>query len=189
MRGAIGFLIGIIGLCLTGAATPWVTFLGRGRDGEIFVMGMLLIAFVFLNIMVVGFYRVLAHLHEAVLYPEDAFTYPQRGRALFFVGYIGLSVALVGMLLAILLPILTRWRISERELLPIFIIVWFGSWAFLGCTLGGVLMLLSDVFHKAYHRAMMRPPGADGDDYDISRPRRRAREAEADERPRRWDDE
>lgn len=190
MRGAIGFLVGIIGLCLFAAASLLIPIVLNRSEGMVMLLAVMLIAFVFLNILIVGFFRMLGHLHETVLYPDDPSYHPPRGRILFFVGYIGLLVMLVFVVLLATLPELMRWRIRQRDIEPLLLIAWFVGWAFFGCMLGGVLMQLSDIFHKAYYRTMMRPPDAGGDDdYDITRPRQRSRAAEDNERPRRWDDE
>ena len=83
MKGAVGFLVGIIGLCIFASATLVIPFTMQRSEGMAVLMLILIIAFVFLNVLVVGFFRMLGHLHETVLYPDDAYNYPQRGRALF----------------------------------------------------------------------------------------------------------
>ncbi len=111
-----------------------------------------------------------------------------RGRGLFLTGYIGLLVTLV-FVVAILVAQASPWfRVRGREIEVILVIAWFVGWAFTGCMLGGILMLLHDIHHKAFYRTLAPPPGDRyDDDYDISRraPRRRPRGAEdEEERPR-----
>lgn len=170
MKGAIGFLVGLIGLCSSAALTAPLAYVMR-RNEELAVAGVSLIAFIFLNIMVVGFYRMIGHLHETVLYPEDAFHYPQRGRALFFVGYVGLLLTLAGPFVLVILVEVVRVRIlGGRQFEVLLVLAWLTGWAFLGCFLGGVLAMLNDVFHKAFYRTAAAEPRLDADDdFDISR--------------------
>lgn len=191
MKGAIGFLVGTIGLCLFASISILVPLIGRRYEALVIVP--IIVAFVFLNVLVVGFYRMLNNLHETVLFPDDPHYHPPSGRVLFFVGYIGMLVSLACPLLVLLLSQLLRWHMSERESMPLLFIAWFAGWAFLGCLLGGLFMLLSDVYHKAFYRTMFNPPNSDlQDDLDISRrgPRRQPDHADdSSERSRRWDEE
>src|SRR5687768_16847340 len=94
MKGAVGFLVGIIGLCFFAAVSPLAPIFMR-REGPVIFLIILSVAFVFLIVLVVGFYRTLGSLHDTVLYPDDPYTQPLRGRGLFFTGCIGLLVTLV----------------------------------------------------------------------------------------------
>ncbi|GEM_PF-6606759 len=190
MKGAIGFLVGIIGVSVFASMSILIRATMRGPERDMLFLIVLGVAFIFLNILVVGFYRMLGHLHETVLYPDDSHYRPLRGRALFFVGYVGLLVTLIFVILVDLVPQMLRFRINPGELQPLMWLAWFGGWVFFGLLMGSILMQLSDIYHKALYRTMVSPPG--DEDLDIARrgSRRNSRSGDDDEeRPRRWDDE
>jgi len=187
MKGVVGFVTGLIGFCFF-AAIGIIFPIAMRREGPIFFIMTLIIAFVFLNVLVVGFFRMLAHLHEGALYPDDPYYHPQRGRALFFVGYIGL-LATLGMVLMI--PILIevfRVRIGPREGEPFLVLAWFVGWIFLGLMLGGVALMLRDIYQKLFFGAYRRRTEDDGD-FDIRLRRRPPRGDDDAWAPRRRDEE
>lgn len=193
MKGAIGFLVGIIGLCVFASVTLLIPMIvaPRRSEGLLVVLILLIADFVFLNVLVVSFLRMLGHLHETVVYPDDPRYQPLRGRVLFFIGYIGLLVVLV---LAVLVPVLSgllRMRIGPGDEQVFIAIAWVAGWVFSGCLLGGVLMMLNDVFHKAFFRTMIGSPGDRDDDLDVSHrgARRPSRRDTDEDRARRWDEE
>jgi len=189
MKGAVGFLVGIIGLCLFASVSLLIPNTMRHEAFAVFLV-VIVVAFVFLNILLVGFFRMLGHLHETVLYPDDPYSYPQRGRALFFVGYVGLLLTLVFAVFVALLPELTRGRFGHRESEIVLLLTWFMGWIFFGCLLGGVLAMLSDIFHKAFYRTTVDPPDAEPNDaLDISHHGSRRSDPTDDKRPRPWDNE
>jgi hypothetical protein len=170
MQGAVGFMVGSIGLCFFAAVAPLVPFFMGRIEGLAVLVLILVAAFVFLNVMVVGFYRMLNNLHETVLYPDDPHYYPPRGRALFFAGYVGLLITLVAVVMLTLLQEWSRFRIRGRDADYLLFAAWFAGWAFLGCLFGGVQMLLGDIYHKAFYRSTAHPNETEADDaYDIAR--------------------
>jgi hypothetical protein len=169
MKGAVGFLVGLIGLCLFMALAGIIPFAMRRSEGLAILLFVVVVAFVFLNIMMVGFFRLLGGLHETVLYPDDPYHYPHRGRGLFLTGYIGLLVTLSSVFLLAVLPELLR-RGFGREAEALLVLAWVAGWAFMGCLLGGVLTMLSDLYHKAFYRTTVNPPsGPRDDDLNIAR--------------------
>ena len=194
MKGAVGFLVGIIGFCFFAAVSILPPILVRG-EGPVMVLIMSIVAFTFLNVLVIGFYRMIGGLHDTVLYPDDPYSHPLRGRGLFLTGYIGLLAVLVCTVCFALMQSSPAFRIRGRDLeIVLFFIAWFFGWGFTGCMLGGVLMLLHDIHHKAFYRTMAhRDDNRYGDDFDISRRESRRRPREADEererpRQRQWEE-
>ncbi|MCI0681558.1 MAG: hypothetical protein L0Y71_05605 [Gemmataceae bacterium] len=193
MKGAAGFLVGIIGFCFFAAVSLLVPLFLRRGEGALLLLFVVVVAFVFLNVLVVGFYRMMSQLHDTVVYPDDPYSHPLRGRGLFFTGYVGLLATLVVAVLVTVMQAFPLLRFRGREVEIILFMTWFVGWTFTGCLLGGVLMLLYDIHHKAFYRTLLDPPGDGyGDEFDISRrgSRARARRAEDDERPRqrRWEE-
>jgi hypothetical protein len=190
MKGVVGFLVGMIGLCFFASISILIPMTMRQNDGLLLFLFMLVVAFVFLNVMVVGFYRMLIHLHESALYPEDAYYYPQRGRVLFFTGYIGLLATLGFVLFLAVLPELMRFRFAGRDIEVLLSLAWFVGWIFFGLMLGGVWAMLRDVHQKLFLNAGARHGADDVDDFDISvkgRPpgsRRNERDTDWPHRPR-----
>jgi hypothetical protein len=188
MKGAVGFLIGTIGFTLVGALTVMVPFLMRPPDALGIVLFLVAVDFVFLNVLVVGFYRIMGHLHETILYPDDAYYHRHRGRAMFLTGYIGFLVTLVFFFLVILMEEVLRMRFGG-ELRPLVLVAWLAGWVFLGLLFGGVLSMLSDIFHKAFYRSAVRGPREEIDeDLNIARNRRTPREEERTTRRRDWEE-
>jgi len=194
MKGFVGFLTGAIGLCFF-AAFSIIGPLTIRRDGEVLFVVMLGIAYIFLNIMVVGFYRLLGQLHETALYPEDAYHYPQRGRVLFLVGYIGLTATIGFAAFVIVYGAMAR-IIRPRDFEWLLLLAWFAGWVFFGLVLGGVLSMLRDVHQKLFiSQAAASRRGFDdeddGLDISLSRRRRERRNLHDDDRTRRerYDDD
>jgi hypothetical protein len=130
----------------------------------------------------------LSQLHEAVLYPDDPYYYRQPGRGLFFTGYVGFVVAFMFVVLVMFLPELTRGRVSHRGSQVAIVLGWVVAWGFLGCLLGGVFVMLRDIYHKAFYRSAVDTPVRDrDDDLDISRSGPGRRRREGNERPRDWE--
>lgn len=182
MKGTVGFLVGIIGFCFFAAVSFLPMILFR-REAPVISVIIAIVAVIFFMIMVVGFYCLISGLHDTVLYPDDPYSQPLCGRGLFFTGCIGLLVTVT---CPVLLLVLRGFQI-RREMDVVLVIAWPVAWAFAACLLGGVLMLLHDIHHKAFYRTMAPPRDRYDDDFDISRrgPRRRPRRAEdEDERPR-----
>lgn len=186
MKGTVGFLVGILGFCFFAAVSIMPPILFR-REGPVILGIIAIVAFVFLIILVAGFYRLISDLHETVIYPDDPYSQPLRGRGLFLTGCIGLLAVLVCAVLFAFVQS-TPLRIRGRDLeIILFFVAWFVGWAFAGCILGGVLMLLHDIHHKAFYRTMTPPRDSYNDEYDIARrgPRRRPRRTDdQEERPR-----
>jgi hypothetical protein len=205
MKGVGGFLAGMIGLCSFASLSILIPMTMRHDEGLFLFLFVLVVAFVFLNVMVVGFYRMLIQLYETALYPDDPYYYPQRGRALFFTGYIGLLATLGVVLFLAILPEIMRFRMGGSEIEVLLTLAWFVGWIFLGLLLGGILLMLRDVHEKLFLGGGLR--GADEPrELDIRRrpaPRRDERAADwprgpraarhddrSDERPaaKPWDD-
>jgi hypothetical protein len=161
MKGAVGFRVGMIGLCIFAALFVLIPLL-LGEALALFLI-MFIAAFIFLNVMMIGFYRILVSLHEMIVYPDDPLEVPQRGRGLFFTGYIGLLVTLVLVLLLAVLPELTG-RGGRRNLEVVSVLAWVVGWVFVGCLLGGILAMLRDLYHNAFYRSAVNPPRVEPDD-------------------------
>lgn len=189
MKGGASFLIGIIGLCLFASMALMVPVYMRQSEGLPVFLLLIVAAFVFLNLLIVGFFRVLGHLHETVLYPDDPYSYPQRGRVLFLVGYVGLLLSLVFGLFIALLPELTRHRFNRHEGEILLVLCWFAGWIFFGCLFGGVLAMLGDLYHKAFYRTTLHPPDAAAEDeFDVSHRSSRRSDRDAERRARSWEE-
>jgi hypothetical protein len=191
MKGAIGFLVGIIGLCFFISVTLLILIiLDRRSESIAMVLTLLVVDFVFLNVLVASFFRMLGHLHETMVYPDDPYYQPLRGRVLYFVGYIGLLVTLVLFFMVGFLSDVLRMRMGPRDRDAAIVLALIAGLVFLGCLLGGVLRMLSDIFHKAFYRTMVGMAGEREDELDIShRGARQLSPRDADEeRLRRWED-
>jgi hypothetical protein len=173
MKGFVGFLIGLIGLCFFAAVSIIVPMtMPRRGDSMVIFMFMIVCAFAFLNIMIVGFYRLLAGLNESALLPEDSYYYPLRGRVLFFIGYVGLLATFGLTLVLAILPEIMRFRVG-RDMEALLALAWFVGWTFFGLMMGGVLAMLRDLHQKLYLGGGARSRRYDDDDIDISSASRR----------------
>jgi hypothetical protein len=169
MKGFVGFLVGIIGLCFFAAISIIVPMtMPRRGDSMVIFLFVLLCAFAFLNVLVVGFYRLLAGLNESALYPDDSYYYPIRGRVLFFVGYIGLLTTLGFTLFLAILTDVMRFRMGRDSTEALLAMAWFVGWVFFGVMLGGVLAMFRDLYQKLYLGPRSRR-FEDEDDLDITR--------------------
>jgi hypothetical protein len=164
MRGFAGFLTGLIGFCFCAAIAFPAGMVMRNAEGGAVVLLLAVGACVFLNVMVVGFYRLLGQLHETALFPDDPYYYPQRGRVQFFVGYLGL-IATVGLTVVITFYVeVLRIRIGGGDLRAFLLLAWLVGWVFLGVFLGGVLSMLRDLHQKLFMNAGAGRRSLDGDD-------------------------
>jgi hypothetical protein len=106
------------------------------------------VAFVGLNLMAIGLYRMLRHLYRSISRTDQATDRPIRGSAFYLLGYLGSLMATTTLFFFASLPIFTDGNAGWDKVVWGVVPTWFVVLGFLLAFFVGLVMMLTDIYDR-----------------------------------------